>query len=138
MLDNICKGFQLAAVVSQLATKYHISEKTLWSDWERRGKWAPAILALQHYSGFAEMQGTKVTLVEKGAWSIFHNGNNDSAKVGALKLILESIETRCNILLSSEVLSRIERIEKELAKKKQMEEKNRENQQGNNATVSRS
>ncbi len=136
MLDNICKGFQLAAVISQLATKYHVSEKTLWSDYERRGKWAPVIFALQHFSGFAEMQGTKVTLVEKGAWSIFHNGDNDSSKVGALKVILDSVEVRCNILLSCEVLSRIERIEKELAIKKQMEEKNRENQQGNNEAVS--
>ncbi len=76
------------------------------------------------------MQGAKVNAVEKGAWSIFHNGNNENAKVGALKVILNGVEAHNNILLSSEMLSRLEHLEKELAKKKQTEEKNCENQQG--------
>jgi len=136
MLDTVCKGFQPVVVVNQLAKKYNISEKTLWNDWGRREKWVPILLASRHFSGFAETQGAKVTLVEKGAWSIFHNGNNDNAKVGALKIILKSVEAHGNIVLSSDVLSRIEKIEQDLAKKKLMEDKNCENQQGNNETIS--
>lgn len=121
MLESVGKGFHPAVVIEQLAKKYQVSEDSLWADWKRRKKWAPIILALQQYSGFSEMQGAKVNAVEKGAWSIFHNGDNDNAKVGALRVILEGIDSHYNIVLSNEMLSRLERIEKELLKKKSAE-----------------
>ena len=118
MLETVNKGFHPAVVIDQLAKKYQVSEDSLWADWKRRKKWAPIILALQQYCGFSEMQRATVNAVEKGAWSIFHNGDNDNAKVGALRVILDGVEAQYGILLSSDMLSRLERLEKELLKKK--------------------
>jgi hypothetical protein len=36
MLDAVSTGFHPSAVVGQLAGKYGVSERCLWSDWERR------------------------------------------------------------------------------------------------------
>ncbi len=33
MLDAVCTGIHHSAVISQLAEKYDVSEKALWSDW---------------------------------------------------------------------------------------------------------
>ena len=36
MLDAVSTGLHPAAVIGQLAEKYGVSERCLWSDWERR------------------------------------------------------------------------------------------------------
>ena len=35
MLDAVCTGLHPSAVIGQLAEKYSVSEKALWSDWLR-------------------------------------------------------------------------------------------------------
>jgi hypothetical protein len=46
MLDAVSTGLHPAAVVGQLAEKYGVSERCLWSHWERREKWVSMILGL--------------------------------------------------------------------------------------------
>jgi hypothetical protein len=124
MLDMVCKGFHPSAVISQLTEKYHVSENCLWVDWERREKWVPILLALEKYSGFAQSVEIKLNAVQKAAWSIYLRADNDNARVGALKVVLESLEVHANTVLSGEVLSRLEHVE-QLAEKKNWENKQR-------------
>jgi hypothetical protein len=116
MLDMTCKGFHPSAVISQLSEKYNLSEKSLWSDWDRRTKWVPILLDLEKYSDFAKYIESKINAVQKGAWSIYHRGDSDNARVGALKVVLSSLEVLSNTVLSKEILLRLEHVE-ELAKK---------------------
>jgi hypothetical protein len=111
MLDTVCKGFHPSAVISQLAEKYHVSEGCLWTDWGRRKKWVPIILDLGKYSEFTQDMETKLNAVQKAAWSIYLRAENDNARVGALKVVLESLEIHSNAILSKEVISRLERVE---------------------------
>jgi len=67
MLDAVSTGLHPSAVITQLAGKYGVSERALWSDWQRRGKWVPLLLGLEKYAGFAEMIGQKLKGVEKAA-----------------------------------------------------------------------
>jgi len=120
MLDTLCKGFHPSTMIGQLAEKYHASEKCLWSDWERREKWVPVLLGLEKYGEFAEVIESKLNAVQKAAWTIYLRSENDNARVGALKVVLDSLEFHGNTVLSNEVVSRLERVE-DLAKKKVME-----------------
>ena len=122
MLDTVCKGFHPATVISQLAEKYHVSEACLWSDWKRRRKWIPIILGLEKYSGFAEVINSKLNAVQKAAWSLFLRSDNNNARVGALKVVLESLEVHSNAVLSKEIVTRLEHVE-EIAEKKVTEDK---------------
>lgn len=124
MLDTVCKGFHPAAVISQLSEKYHVSESCLWSDWKRREKWVPIVLGLEQYSGFAQVIESKLNAVQKAAWSIYLRSGNDNARVGALKIVLDSLEVHSNTVLSREIVSRLERVE-ELADKKVVEDRKR-------------
>lgn len=120
MLDSVCKGFHPSSVISQLAEKYHVSARCLWCDWERRRKWVPTLLNLENYGEFAQEIETKLNAVQKAAWSTYLRTKNDNARVGALKVILESLEIHSNAVLSKEVMSRLREVE-ELAGKKTKE-----------------
>ncbi len=119
MLDAVSTGLHPSAVVGQLAGKYGVSERCLWSDWERREKWVPLLLSLEKYAGFAEMIERKLNAVQKAAWSIYLQASNDNARVGALRTVLESLEIHSDIVQTRDVLDRLEKLE-ETAKKQSM------------------
>jgi hypothetical protein len=118
MLDAVSTGLHPAPVVGQLAEKYGVSERTLWSDWERRAKWVPVLLKLEKFGDFAEMIEQKLNAVQKAAWSIYLKADNDNARVGALRVVLDSLEVHGNIVQTKEVLERLDRLE-DVAEKQQ-------------------
>jgi hypothetical protein len=63
MLDAVSTGLHPSVVVSQLASKYGIFERALWSDWERRRSWVPFVLGLGKFAGFSEEVGQKLDAV---------------------------------------------------------------------------
>ena len=65
MLDAVSTGLHPSAVVGQLAGKYGVSERCLWSDWERRAKWVPLLLSLEKFAGFCEMVEQKLNALPK-------------------------------------------------------------------------
>ncbi len=118
MLDDITKGFHLSMVVPQLAEKYHVSEVCLYKDWERRGQWIPVLMGLDKFAEFTDVIESKLNAVQRAAWSLYLRADNDSARVGALKVVLDSLEIYSNTVLSKQVLERLERVEK-LAERKE-------------------
>ena len=123
MLDTISKGFHLSAVISELSGKYKVKEATLYTDWERREKWMPILMSLEKYAEFTEAIESKLNAVQRAAWSLYSKADNDSAKVGALHVVLDSLEIFSNTVLSREILVRLENIEELAADKKRSEGK---------------
>jgi len=68
-LEAVSTGLHPSAVITQLAEKHGVTERGLWSDWQRRDKWVPALLGLEKYAEFTEMIGQKLKGVETAAWS---------------------------------------------------------------------
>jgi hypothetical protein len=115
MLDAVSTGLHPSAVISQLAEKHDVSEKALWSDWLRREKWVPFLLELEKFSDFSGMVVERLNGVQKAAWSIYLKASNDSARVGALRTVLEALEIHRDIVQTMDVLDRLDRLE-EVAK----------------------
>jgi hypothetical protein len=111
MLDAVSTGLHPSAVVGQLAGKYGVSERCLWSDWERREKWVPLLMSLEKFAGFADVVEQKLNAVQKAAWSIYLKASNDNARVGALRTVLEALEVHGNIVQTKEVTERLEKLE---------------------------
>ncbi len=111
MLDAVKRGINPAAVIEQLASNYKVSTQCLWSDWKRRDQWAPVLLGLERFASFGAEVESKLNLVEKGAWSIYTHTDNPNAKVGALKVVIDSLKTQSEIVVSRDVLVRLERLE---------------------------
>ena len=117
MLDAVCTGLHPSAVISQLAEKYGVSEKALWSDWLRREKWVPFLLELEKFADFSGMVVERLNGVQKAAWSIYLKASNDGARVGALRTVLEALEIHRDIVQTMDVLDRLDRLE-EVAKER--------------------
>jgi hypothetical protein len=98
-------------VIGQLAEKYGVSEKALWSDWLRREKWVPFLLELEKFGDFSGMVVERLNGVQKAAWSIYLKASNDSARVGALRTVLEALEIHRDIVQTQDILDRLERLE---------------------------
>ena len=86
----------------------------------RRDKWVPQLLGLGKYAEFTEILEHKLGAVQKAAWSIYLKADNDNARVGALKVVLDSLEIHGDLVLKRDILDRLERVE-ELAEKKVLE-----------------
>jgi len=119
MLDAVSTGLHPSAVVTQLAEKYGVTERALWCDWQRREKWVPVLLSLEKYAEFAEMIEQKLNAVQKAAWSIYLKAGNESARVGALRTVLESLEIHRDIVQTRDVIERLYKLE-EIAQKPKM------------------
>jgi hypothetical protein len=111
MLDAVCTGLHPSAVISQLAEKYGVSEKALWSDWLRRERWVPFLLELEKFADFSGMIVERLNGVQKAAWNIYLKARNDSARVGALRTVLEALEIHRDIVQTMDVLERLDRLE---------------------------
>jgi len=98
MLDAVNTRLHPSAVVTQLAEKYGVTERALWSDWQRRKRWVPLLLDLEKYAEFTEMIRRKLDGVQKAAWSIYLKASNDSTRVGALRTILDALEIDRDII----------------------------------------
>lgn len=117
MLDAVSTGLHPSAVITQLAEKYGVTERALWSDWQRREKWVPTLLNLEKYAEFTEMIAQKLSAVQKAAWSIYLKASNDSARVGALRTVLVALEIHRDIVQTKDVLDRLDMLE-EVAKER--------------------
>lgn len=119
MLDAVSTGLHPSAVVTQLAEKYGVTERALWSDWQRRERWVPVLLSLEKYAEFGEIVEQKLNAVQKAAWSIYLKASNDSARVGALRTVLESLEIHRDIVQTRDVIERLYKLE-EIAQKQKL------------------
>jgi hypothetical protein len=111
MLDAVSTGLHPSAVVAQLAEKYGVTERALWSDWQRREKWVPVLLNLEKYAEFTDVIEQKLGAVQKAAWSIYLKASNDSARVGALRTILEALEIHRDIVQTRDIIDRLGKLE---------------------------
>jgi len=77
------------------------------------------LLGLEKYAGFAEMIEQKLNAVQKAAWSIYLKAGNESARVGALRTVLEALGIHRDIVQTGDVIERLGRLE-EMAQKQKM------------------
>lgn len=110
MLDAVSTGLHPSAVVGQLAGKYGVSERCLWSDWERREKWVRLLLGLEKYAGFADTIEQRLNAVQKAAWSVYLKAGNENARVGVLRPVLEALEIHGSIVQTKDVIERLDKL----------------------------
>ena len=116
MLDAVNSGYHPSAIIEQMAKNYGVSERCLWSDWQRRGKWVPLLLGMERYAGFQDVAESKLNALQKAGWRIYVQSDNPNARVGALKVVLESLRAQNEVVVSKDVLLRLRSLE-ELVKK---------------------
>jgi hypothetical protein len=99
MLRQSLTGASLKLIVEVLKDKFGVSEKRLYADWERRGKWISQIVQLQDPTLLHQfLEGARQVLPR--AWQIALNADDDFAKLRALTLIKDTNLSMLKILQS--------------------------------------
>jgi hypothetical protein len=87
-------------IIEVLKDEYGVSEKRLYADWERRGKWISQIVQLQDPTLLHQfLEGARQVLPR--AWQIALNADDDFAKLRALALIKDTNLSMPKILQST-------------------------------------
>lgn len=118
MLDAVSTGLHPSVVVGQLAGKYGVGERCLWSDWERRSSWVSLVLDLEKFAGFSDEVKEKLAAVQKAAWNTYLKTSNDSARIGALRVVIESLGLHSEIVQSAELIDRLDKLEETVEKER--------------------
>ena len=100
MLRFHSRGLKLSDYIEQLAQKHKCSKRALRADFSRRNKWLPQILLLDDTKGLVNELMLTLHEVRAAAWRVFHESDNDSARVGALKLLGESVFRQIEVMQS--------------------------------------
>lgn len=85
MLRDKGRGVSLKVLVESLSKKYGIAEKTIYNDWAKRSEWAPQI-SQRSDPNMLDEQFAGLKQILAAAWALSISADNDSAKVGALRL----------------------------------------------------
>jgi hypothetical protein len=89
MLRQSVTGAPLKAIVEVLSEKYHVDERTLYADWERRQKWIPELMQLDDPTLLHQLiRGAQDVLAK--AWLVAETSKNSFARLRALTLIKDT------------------------------------------------
>jgi hypothetical protein len=116
MLKLRSKGLALNFVVNDLCRKYKVTPQCLYRDWRNRKSWLPDLLDYgDRETVFLDILARhediyKMTVRE------YLQGDNSSARVGALRLLRELNLDFYELSVSSDIMTRLERLEEEAAK----------------------
>jgi hypothetical protein len=91
MLRFHSRGLKLVDYIEKLMKKHDCSRRALEQDFSRRREWIPKILLLDNSENLVNELMLTLHEARNAAWRVFHESDNDSARVGALKLLNESI-----------------------------------------------
>lgn len=83
------RGVKPSAIAKELEQKYNVFASSILRDWNERSVWLPVVMKMQEPETVAAMCRQENKQVKESAWSLFHNAENDTAKCGALRLILD-------------------------------------------------
>jgi hypothetical protein len=112
MLRFHSRGLKLVDYIAKLAQKHNCSTRALEIDFSRRSEWIPKILMLDDAKALVGELMLTLSEQRTAAWRVFHEADNDSARVGALKLLGESVFRQIDAMQSmgdvQQVAQRIE------------------------------
>lgn len=120
MLEARSKGIRIATIIEQMAPKYGVSERCLWTDWMRKDTWVQGLLDLEKYASFTDMLALNANAILTAAWQVLYNADGDNAKVGALNVLCRIVEDQEDTFKDREdreVRERLESLEEKFEKK---------------------
>jgi transcriptional antiterminator len=107
-------GFSKTEVVKELSVKAHVSERTIYNDFENRMSWQPINEAKYELYRIINLYNQ---IYRKAAYK-YLSSQNESVQLGALKVMLEIAKQLNEVLVVPELMNRLEHLEEKVAKHK--------------------
>ena len=114
MLELRAKGWELSDIVSHLAREHECSKQIIYRDWVRRKHWMPKLLELDDRDRLYLDILADHKEISRLATLEFLQGDNSSARVGALRLRRDINKDLFFMLFVNELTERVEKIENKM------------------------
>ena len=111
MLELRAKGWNLKDIVSHLAREHECSKQNLYRDWTRRKQWMSKLLEIDDRDRLYLDILADHKEISRLATSEYLQGDNSSARVGALRLRRDINKDLFFMLYVNELTARMEKIE---------------------------
>jgi nicotinic acid phosphoribosyltransferase len=109
-------GFNQAEIVKHLSSKYRVSERQVYYDFEKRVRWQPMYQQFKTKENAVMRIINRYEHVYREAAFLKLNTSHDNLKIGALKVMLDANRHLAETVVIPELMTRLERLEEEAAK----------------------
>lgn len=104
-------GVSLHDAVERLSLKYQVTRSAIYKDWKRRRTWLSAIVGIDDPTAFFLELVAAHLEVKRLAMKEYLTGDNSAARIGALRLIRELNLDLNQMLVTHDLIARVERLE---------------------------
>jgi hypothetical protein len=111
ILTEKALGHNLCEIVSHLADTFNVSKRQLYRDWQHRNRWLDAIVGIGDPVAFFLELVAAHQEVKRLAVKEYLTGDNSAARIGALRLIRDLTLDLNKMLVTRDLLARVERLE---------------------------
>ncbi len=111
LLKQRSLGLSLSDVVKDLATKYGVSLRTVYYDWQHRKQWMEDLLDIEDPETlFLELIATHQE-IKRYTVKEYLIGDNSNARIGALRLLRELNKDFEEMIVTKDIIKRVKKLE---------------------------
>ena len=104
-------GFNQAEIVKHLSQKFQCCDRTVYRDFEKREEWQPALQHMEDQGRTLMKILNRYEQVYRHAGFMLLQASHENAKLGALKIMLESNKQLCETAVIPGLLGRLKLLE---------------------------
>ena len=101
----------LSDTVEHLSLKYQVTRSAIYKDWANRGRWLDTVIGIDNPTVFFKELVAAHLEVKRLAMKEYLTGDNSAARIGALRLIRELNLDLNEMLVTRDLIARVERLE---------------------------
>ena len=109
-------GFNQAEIVKHLSTKYQVSERQVYYDFQRRERWQPSFQQFQENENAIMRVINRYEHVYREAAFLKLNTSHDNVKLGTLRVMLEANKQLAETVVVPELMRRLGELEEKARK----------------------
>lgn len=100
MWDHHLTGARPSVFIPKLAVAYNVKEETLWVDWGKKKNWSALLFQLENSKAILKHRLYELQRAKQKCFHLMETADNGSAKVGAIKQLIEIIKLEIQIYQS--------------------------------------
>jgi transcriptional antiterminator len=109
-------GFSQPEIVTELSQKHGCSRRTVYRDFESRGRWQPELHGVENHAQILMRTVNRYEQIYREACVRLLTGTQELTQLGALNIMLKANSKICETTVLPDLLSRLKELEEKARK----------------------